>query len=83
MAKKVYGVKPKVEVTETAKTENYETIFTLVTRNNKTRIAVTNKIISVKEFDTVKAAKEYIDSKPWELIVNATLVINDITNSKK
>lgn len=35
------------------------------------------------QFDTIKAAKEYISSKPWELIVNVTLLILEKTNKMK
>lgn len=83
MAKeKVFGVKPKVEIKETSKVEQYE-MFTLVTRSGKTQIAVTNKIVSRAEFDSIEAAKGYIDSKPWELIVNATLVVADLTKEDR
>lgn len=83
MAKeKVFGVKPKVEVKETSQVELYG-MFTLVTRSKKTQIAVTNKIVSREEFESVEAAKAYVDSKPWELIVNATLVVMDLTNEER
>lgn len=78
---KVLGVKPVIKEAKTkqAKIENYETIFTLVEiEKGKIKIAVTNKIISAKEFKTMKEAKSYIDSKPWELIINATCCIYDI-----
>lgn len=84
MAKeKVYGIKPKVKNVEKVSTEEFDKIFTLVTQKGITRIAVGNSIVSQMQFDTVKAAKEYVSSKPWELIVNVTLLILEKTNKMK
>lgn len=85
MAKKkeIYGVKPKVEVKEVSKTHNYQTIFTIVERNKNFNIAVGNKIVSKLTFVTLKEAKDYIDSKPYELIVNATCCIYEISQTLK
>lgn len=76
---KTYGVKPKVKKTDTIKTEAYQVIFTLVTRNKETEIAVGNNIVSKIKFKSTKEAKNYIDSKPWELIVNTTCCIYDMS----
>lgn len=75
--------KAQVEVVETNKTERYDEFFILVQRNDEVRIAVTNKIVTAKTFKTMEDAKKYIDRKPWELIVNTTIVINDINNELK
>lgn len=45
--------------------------------NGKCLIKIGNQQASVKEFDNYTEAKEYIESKPWELIVFiAVAVIN-------
>lgn len=80
---KVYGVKPKIVKKDTTKTEVYSVIFTLLTVNKETKIAIGNKIISKLTFESTKEAKKYIDSKPWELLINAPLAINDIINEQK
>lgn len=79
----VLGVKPKVEITERAKTEAYAEFFTLVTQNKITRIACGNAIVSRQNFSSVAAAKKYIDLKPWELIINVTCYIMDKTNEQR
>lgn len=77
------GVKPKVTNEEKITTEIYRDIFILVTRNEKTQIAIRNNIIVRDEFDTVQAAKDYIDEKPWKLLVNTILFIaEDVKNNK-
>lgn len=81
--KNVIGVKPKVVNEEKITTEVYEDIFVLVTRKGKTQIAIRNSIIVRDEFDTVEAAKNYIDAKPWKLLVNTVLFIaEDVKNNK-
>lgn len=78
----VYGVKPRVknEEKQEVKTERYGEMFILVTKDKETQIAVANNIVSRLKFKTVKAAKEYIDSKPWDLIVNTTCACYDLYN---
>ena len=84
MAKKnVYGVTPKVKKTEVQKVEQYDFCFNLVTRGEKTQIAVGNVIVSGQEFESVEAAKKYIDSKPWGLIVATTGAAYDIMHNVK
>lgn len=34
------------------------------------KIILGNHLASNKEFDTVKEAQEYVNEKPWELIIN-------------
>lgn len=83
MAKKKeeFSNEPKVEITEEIKTSNYE-CFNLVTRNGKTQVCIQNYILSKKEFESEEAAKSYIDSKPWELIVNASCCLMEISTKK-
>lgn len=47
-----------------------EEIFTIAEQpNGKCLIKIGNQQASIKEFDNYTEAKEYIESKPWELIV--------------
>lgn len=82
MAKeKVYGIKPKVTKKDKTEVEQYEYCFNLVTRDGKTQIAVGNRIVSGKVFESTKEAKEYIDSKPWGLIVATCGAAYDIMHN--
>lgn len=84
MAKeKVFGVNPKVQVTETVKTEVYEEIFTLVTVKKQTRIAIGQSFVSKKVFESIKKAKEYIDKKPWELLINVICLVEEKAQEAK
>lgn len=74
--------KPKVTTTEKVSTSGYD-MFTLVTKNNTVLIAVADKIVSRQTFKTEKAAQEYIDSKPWELLVNVACVCYDLMNKQE
>lgn len=55
--------------------QEQEDIFLIVRNDKKYLIAITNQIVSRKQFETVEEAREYIQSKPWELILNATAVM--------
>lgn len=81
--KETIGIVPKVTNEQKITTEVYRDIFILVTRNEKTQIAIRNNIIVRDEFESVQAAKDYIDDKPWKLIVNTVLFIaEDVKNNK-
>lgn len=80
---KIYGVQPKVEVTEQIQTERYNEIFILVTKNKQTMIAIGKSIVSNKTFKSTKEAKTYIDQKPWELLINVICLINDTEKTIK
>lgn len=60
--------------------ESHE-IFAIL-KNEKTDgkfvILIANGLATSKRFDTIKAAKDYIDSKPWDLIASmvAAMVVN-------
>lgn len=54
---------------------NVEEIFGIVKNGNHYLITVTNQIVSRRTFATVDEAKDYIKSKPWELILNTTAVM--------
>ena len=76
-----YTNKPRVEVTEKIMTRGHD-MFTLVTKKGSVMIAVADKIVSKKQFETEEAAIEYIDSKPWELLVNVACVCYDLMNKE-
>lgn len=53
--------------------------------NGKYRIALQNQLCSELEFNTLKEATDYIDSKPWELIyalICICLTIQKTTNKQ-
>lgn len=62
---------------QTVKTEQYD-IFTLVKKDRKVFVAVGNNIVTHSTFDRVEQAKKYIDSKPWELILNTCAVMQSM-----
>lgn len=68
---------PKTEVKESVKTHVHD-IFIIVEKNEQCFVALGDKIVSKNVFATVEEAKEYVDSKPWELIVNATCAVYEI-----
>ena len=62
---------PQEEKTITTTVEQSNTFpFVFVKTNNKYQIAAGNCIVSEKTFKSKKTAQEYLDSKPWEIIVN-------------
>ena len=75
----VLGIQPKVKVTETVKTEKYGEIFVLVKTDKNVKIAVGNALVSKLSFKSLKDAKTYIDSKPWELLVNVICYLQDLS----
>lgn len=58
-------------------------LFNIVEHNKEFMIAVGNSIIDPQKFGSLKAATNYIDSKPWKLIVNTTCFIMDKSNEIK
>lgn len=79
MAKnEVIGVKTTQKNEEINSVEKYE-IFNLVKQGNSIKIAIGNYLISNIQFESIEEAKMYIDRKPWELIVNTTCCIYDIS----
>lgn len=81
---KVIGVKPTVTKEKKYTTEVYQDIFILVSdETGETQIAIRNNIIWREKFATVQEAKDFIDTKPWGLIVNTVLFIaDDVINNK-
>lgn len=47
-------------------------IFTIAENENKFYVLVQNYVVSEKTFDKLNDAERYINSKPWELIINVT-----------
>lgn len=76
-----YTHKPRVEVTDKVMTSGHD-MFTLVTKQGRVMIAVADKIVSKLQFETEEAAINYIDSKPWELLVNVACVCYDLMNKE-
>jgi len=46
------------------------TPFSIVSSEKGSRIAIGNQIISQKIFENEKLAKDYVEMKPWELLIN-------------
>lgn len=85
MAKKKeteYSSTPIVRATEEVVSEKYE-VFMIITQNGKSFIAIDRYIMSQKSFDSVEDAKVYIDSKPYELIINAACCLMEMSNHNK
>lgn len=82
MAKKEdYSQEAKVTNIEVNE-QNYEDVFLIVKNANHYLIALTNQIVSKQQFASVEEAKAYIQSKPWELIFNATAVMMAMLNKQ-
>lgn len=58
--------------------EIYEDIFAIVEIQGNYGIGIAGKMVVNRPFATKEEAKAYIDSKPWELIINATCLIYDL-----
>lgn len=57
----------------------HDNIFQVANVQGRYMIAVMDKIVTKKSFETQEEAIEYIDSKPWELIINVTCLISEET----
>lgn len=53
-------------------------IFTIAEKEEKFFVLVRNYVVSAKEFDTLKQAQNYIKSKPWELIINVSCLMQKL-----
>lgn len=80
MAKKKEEFKnePIVKDEKVAETERYE-VFILFKADNIVRIAIDKYIMSKLTFTTFEEAKAYIDSKPYELIINAACCLMELS----
>lgn len=76
-----YKKEPKVNVKEqvTYTTEMYD-VFTLVKsdQEEKVMIAIGNNIVTRNTFKNTRTAKDYINSKPWDLILNTCAIMQDM-----
>ena len=59
-----------------------EPLFGLATINDKIRIVCGQNVVSTKEFAHVEEAEEYIASKPYELILNAAVLLFKFTQEQ-
>lgn len=72
------------EKIEKIRVSKVEKMFTLAKDNeDNVRIVLGNKVVSNKKFKTFEDADKYIGHKPWELIVNCTLVVIEYHNDLK
>lgn len=62
---------PKIINEQSQKVTQHD-IFSVVERDDVTFIALGNTIISEKKFANTKEAINYINQKPYELIINAS-----------
>lgn len=49
-----------------------DSMFTLVKKDGKVRIAIGNYQVSTKVCDTFSQAEQYLATKPYEILVNVT-----------
>lgn len=56
-----------------------DTPFSIIKREDRDTydIAIGNNIIDETDFTDDEEVKNYINSKPWKLIINATIVMQD------
>lgn len=72
--KEDFNQEPEVKVVESTKTHQHD-IFTIVDHNGEFLIALGNQIVSKQKCESLEKAQSFINSKPWELILNATAVM--------
>lgn len=60
-----------------------DTPFTAINIGNKWMLVMASSVASGKKFDTIEELEEYVESKPWELIVTAGSIFRDIINENK
>lgn len=70
-----YTGKPQVEVISATSTDSYDEHFTIINHNGEFLIAIGNQVVSRKKFKSLQEAEDYIDSKPWDIILNATALM--------
>lgn len=78
-----YTGKPQVESIEVTNTDSYDEFFTIIDHKGEFMIAIGNQVICRKKFQSLQEAETYIDSKPWDIILNATaMMFNKLKESK-
>lgn len=70
-----YTEKPQVEVISATSTDSYDEHFTIINHDGEFLIAIGNQVVSRKKFQSLQEAEQYIDSKPWDIILNATALM--------
>lgn len=81
MAKKTKPVVENVKVQEPQ--VKMHDVFAIVKVGNNYMIGCGNNYMSKATFASIKDAQEYIDSKPWELIINTTCYIYELSKQNK
>lgn len=81
MSDKKEFVESKVVKESTVQTSGHD-IFTLVTKDGVVMIAIADKIVSRNSFASEEEAIKYIESKPWELIINVSCVCFDLVQKQ-
>jgi hypothetical protein len=71
-AEEEYTAKPQVETISATSTDSYDEYFTIINHNGEFLIAIGNQVVCRKKFQSLQEAETYIDSKPWDIILNAT-----------
>lgn len=72
-------VKEKTEqLFEIEQVEN--TPFNLIKQDERVKIIIGNQIASEKDFPTFQGAKDYINSKPYELILISSYIYHNLVN---
>lgn len=62
------------------KTSEYENPFSIGTNeNNEIIIKLGGQLASKRTFDTVEEAKQYIESKPWDLLAILCIAMAETT----
>lgn len=82
---KQYTNVPKTSEVKKTQLDNSE-LFLIVNAEDKYRISLANHWVTKQEFNTPEEAQAYIDSKPWDLIMNiagviAQFAIQEIVNN--
>ena len=70
-----YTEKPQVEVISATSTDSYDEVFTIINHNGEFMIAIGNQVVCRKKFQSLEEAQQYIASKPWDIILNATALM--------
>lgn len=72
-------IAPTVQVTETQKLHEYKPFFTIIEKGKNFFIGCCGTIATREVFESKEAAIKYIESKPWDLLVNVVCLIYDKT----
>lgn len=64
------------------KNSDVEPIFGLAKIDEKIKIVLGNNIVTSKEFESFEEAEKYIESKPYELIINTAILISKFTQTE-